>query len=391
MNNFYFTFYTEANLVCLIIFGIILVHDLRGVDRQEKRVRYDHALVAFMLYFVSDALWAAVIAGVLPKNLFFVITINFSNYLLMAAIAYTWFRYVLSVEQIPWRNDKRKILLAALPLILATAVLVGTYLAAPALFLNETLDLQPLYTVFLIAVPILYIIVIMLFTLREAARTDDPEERRVHLYVGLFPLTVIIGGLLQVVVLDGAPVFCFCCAIMMILFYIRAMEYRISLDPLTGLNNRGQLMHYVSSHHEKSCVIMLDVNDFKKINDTYGHAEGDRALVVIAEALKRTCASGFIGRYGGDEFVVIVHDKTDVAALTAAIRSEIAARCKDLPYTISVSVGHDEMRDRDFQKCMERADRALYADKARMKNSAQIQPYKRTYPGQHITDREDRP
>lgn len=370
MNNFYFTYYTEANLVCLIIFGIMLVHDLRGVDRQEKRVRYDHALVAFMLYFVSDALWAAVIAGVLPKNTFFVITINFSNYLLMAAIAYTWFRYVLSVEQIPWRNDRRRILLASLPLILATSVLIGTYLAAPALFLNETLDLQPLYTVFLIAVPILYIIVIMVFTLRQAARTDNPEERRVHLYVGLFPLTVIIGGLLQVVVLDGAPVFCFCCAIMMILFYIRAMEYRISLDPLTGLNNRGQLMHYVSSHHEECCVIMLDVNDFKKINDTYGHAEGDRALVVIAEALKRTCVSGFIGRYGGDEFVLIVHDKTDVTALTAAIRSEITARCADLPYTISVSVGHDKMRDGDFQKCIERADRALYADKARMKKDA---------------------
>ena len=59
----YFIYYTEASIVCVIIFGIMLCWDLFSIDKQEKQIKYDHALIAFMLYFVSDALWAAVIAG----------------------------------------------------------------------------------------------------------------------------------------------------------------------------------------------------------------------------------------------------------------------------------------------------------------------------------------
>ena len=51
----YFIYYTEASIVCVIIFGIMLCWDLFSIDKQEKQIKYDHALIAFMLYFVSDA------------------------------------------------------------------------------------------------------------------------------------------------------------------------------------------------------------------------------------------------------------------------------------------------------------------------------------------------
>jgi len=59
-------------------------------------------------------------------------------------------------------------------------------------------------------------------------------------------------------------------------------------------------------------VMMIDVDRFKQINDTFGHAEGDRALMLVSESLKRTCGQIkvpiFIGRYGGDEFTLIIQD-----------------------------------------------------------------------------------
>ncbi len=64
----YFINYAGANLVCFIIFGIMLARDLFNVDRQEKQIKFDHTLIAFMLYFVSDAFWCGVDSGVLPKN-----------------------------------------------------------------------------------------------------------------------------------------------------------------------------------------------------------------------------------------------------------------------------------------------------------------------------------
>jgi diguanylate cyclase (GGDEF)-like protein len=83
-----------------------------------------------------------------------------------------------------------------------------------------------------------------------------------------------------------------CCIILMLTFYIQSMEALISMDPPTKLNNRGQLFRYVSQEtslrmeNRPTFVVMLDVNDFKAINDTYGHAEGDRALVIIANSLR---------------------------------------------------------------------------------------------------------
>ena len=84
----YFIYYTEASLVCTIIFGILLMRDLYSVDRQEKQIKFDHALIAFMLYFISDAAWAAIIAGMLPRNRFTVVATNFSNCVIMAVITF---------------------------------------------------------------------------------------------------------------------------------------------------------------------------------------------------------------------------------------------------------------------------------------------------------------
>ena len=75
----YFINYAGANFICLIIFGIMLARDLLNVDRQEKQIKYDHALVAFMLYFVSDAIWCAVDSGIIPKTTFSVVATHFSN------------------------------------------------------------------------------------------------------------------------------------------------------------------------------------------------------------------------------------------------------------------------------------------------------------------------
>ena len=53
----YFIYYASANMVGAVVFGIMLIHDCLGVDRQEKQIKYDQALIAFMLYFISDVIW----------------------------------------------------------------------------------------------------------------------------------------------------------------------------------------------------------------------------------------------------------------------------------------------------------------------------------------------
>ena len=383
MMSSYFIYYTEASIVCVIIFGIMLVWDLFSIDKQEKQIKYDHALIAFMLYFVSDALWAAVIAGMLPRNRFIVVTTNFLNCILMAAITYRWLIYVMAVEQIPKRNKPLTRFVILIPFLLSTAALIFTFLFAPDLLLSSDLELQPLYSVFLVAVPIIYIVAILGYAMKRAIAAESLIERRNHLVVGLFPLLVVFGGLVQVIVMSETPIFCFSSTILMLIFYIGSMKTQISTDPLTGLNNRGQLANYVAQksniHHENrlTIVIMLDINDFKLINDTYGHAEGDRALILVSNALKEVVRNHsipmFLARYGGDEFILVAHptSESEIDAIICEIRERIEARCRmeGTPYTISIGAGYDKLAGETdtFQKCMQRADEKLYEDKARQK------------------------
>ena len=119
------------------------------------------------------------------------------------------------------------------------------------------------------------------------------------------------------------------------------------------------------------------LNGFKKINDTFGHAEGDQALIILADALKEIAKNYvspiFLCRYGGDEFLLIVHpnNDSDIVSLISMIRRDTEDRCRTLekPYLISVGAGYEKFAaEHDtIQKCIQRADKNLYIDKGHSK------------------------
>jgi diguanylate cyclase (GGDEF)-like protein len=116
-------------------------------------------------------------------------------------------------------------------------------------------------------------------------------------------------------------------------------------DVLTGLLNRQSfyhstyelLMHGRGRAEANLTIVLIDVDDFKRVNDTHGHHTGDRALVAVGAALRETCqATAVIGRLGGEEFVIADSSTTPVpAALAEQLRCAIAA----LPYRITASIG----------------------------------------------------
>ena len=390
----YLIYYTESNIVCLVIFSIILIHDLFNIDRQEKQIKYDHALIAFMCYFISDAFWAMVIDGLIPKTAFSVAAVNFANYFFMAAITYTWLIYVMAFEQTPRRNEPLRKVAVAFPFMLTTVALIIVYIFAPSLLFDESLDLKPLYNVFLIAVPIIYVTAVLFYTMRKAYWESNPIEKRKHIYLGAMPLLVVAGGLLQVIALPDTPIFCFSCAILMLIFNIISMETSISLDPLTGLNNRSHLMRLVSQKNalltegRHTFVVMIDINDFKTVNDTYGHAEGDTALVIVANSMKKVAVDDnqviFLGRYGGDEFIMIIQSGShaEVEGIIERIKERIAVECdaRRTPYILTVGAGYDELtNDIDsFKSCMQNADSKMYLDKERCKKNGRSTVIRRT-------------
>jgi len=163
-------------------------------------------------------------------------------------------------------------------------------------------------------------------------------------------------------------------------------------DPLTGLENRRavdeKLRDYWTDWQKVGttfAAILVDVDFFKRFNDCYGHQEGDRCLVLVANALSDTVKqyNGSIARYGGEEFIVLARldRREQVAAFAEAIRHTVEALAlrheqrRDGVSIVTVSVGAAFTRNQTgakLEKIIHEADRALYLAKASGRNCARL-------------------
>ena len=380
----YFLFYSAANLFCILIFGVLLFNDKASMNLQEKQIKFDHALIAHILYFVSDVAWAGIIADIIPRTHFSVTFINFSNFILLAAIAYEWSLFAASSEKLTFIESAHGRMLFRLPIAVMTVAMFAAYIIAPYFWVSEAGELNDLYYIMFLIAPVVYLVTSCVQSLLNVRKTEDPSEKKLFRMIGLYPLAIVVFGIIQLAY-ASIPMFCYGCTLMMLFFYIRSMQDQVSLDPLTKLNNRGQLGKYAAqevAHRKddlKTYIFMIDANDFKQINDTYGHAEGDRALVTIAEVLKGCTKSmrqqSFICRYGGDEFALIVHSENvqDAESLSEEIKRTLADTNEEetLPFRLSVSIGYDEWKTEceNFQDCLRRADGKLYNEKRKRKQN----------------------
>ena len=375
----YFVFYTEASLVCVIILTMILITDRMFHTKQEKQIWFSRAIYAFILYFISDACWAAMLSGMFTKIRFFAVLFNYTNYILISLMGYGLFAFIAVSGKMSFFNSIRNRRLCFIPVVVSVLFISIAYVTNPLFWINENNELNALYFPLMFAVPSLYLIAGFIFSVAYAFRSVLREEKRRYLVIGSVPFGVMAFGMIQVVALN-APTFCFGCTIMWLWFYIQNTKALISVDDLTHLNNRGQINRYLEqirySEDSRVIILMIDIDRFKGINDRYGHAEGDRALVIVSDALRQTCdqinASVFLGRYGGDEFTIIIQNPKDedhTERLITLLRNNLAEKQQEnsLPYELDVSIGYDEVTDGNdsVYACMTRADEKLYIDKQR--------------------------
>ncbi|MEI3217902.1 MAG: diguanylate cyclase [Lachnospiraceae bacterium] len=185
---------------------------------------------------------------------------------------------------------------------------------------------------------------------------------------------MFIGGVIIVLLLTGLTV-----ALISINENRKLFKKLAVTDTLTGIYNRlgfnRQVEQYMRQNPQKHCVVaMLDIDDFKLVNDVYGHAAGDGVLQKLAESMKQYFSKDVIlGRNGGDEFCIFMPDCTAVEVKPFLKKFTEETRnfyCKGEAHTFTISLGFAEypvLAD-ECSKLMRCADMALYAVKMRGKN-----------------------
>ncbi|KPK03482.1 MAG: hypothetical protein AMS20_10515, partial [Gemmatimonas sp. SG8_28] len=154
-------------------------------------------------------------------------------------------------------------------------------------------------------------------------------------------------------------------------------------DPLTGLFNRRKLVQKIEQEAQRSgrtgkpfAVLMMDVDEFKAVNDRFGHHAGDRVLVAVARVLHDSVrVIDSVGRYGGEEFVVVLPetDRTHGVETAERIRAAVASRrlapgVEDTRVTVSIGVAEFPTDGTTVDVIIDSADRALYVAKQRGRN-----------------------
>lgn len=147
-----------------------------------------------------------------------------------------------------------------------------------------------------------------------------------------------------------------------------------NIDLLTDLYSRRYMINYLEEYDadDEGWLAMADVDDFKKINDTYGHNCGDYVLNFIAQKMKNICSNCVISRWGGEEFLIYngTHDSTH--EVLEKLRREIEnSECiyKQQKINISLTIGVAQRNaDGDIEEWIKRADDRLYYGKNNGKN-----------------------
>lgn len=167
----------------------------------------------------------------------------------------------------------------------------------------------------------------------------------------------------------------------------RKAEELARTDPLTGLKNRraffeagGNIGEHAQRYKHSYSVIMIDVDHFKYINDTYGHSTGDKALVIIAETIVQVIRTVDIpGRIGGEEFAIVLPETSIKEALKLAERLRIAfansvlqSGDKTVKFTASLGVSENDTHRTSLESVLKHADKALYKAKEKGRNQVVV-------------------
>ena len=348
----YFVAYLIVDALCIAL-TIIIASNVSRDSGSETQVRYFFlVLTTFLVFLIFDAVWAFTSSGsfvVVSEAVLSVV--NGINLTAIAFAAYFWLCFTLTRFGSPLTNSRKLRLAAAIPVFLVPVLHIIGYFTGQNVIFNDDGSLS--YGAIHLAITCIllaYIIVASVYSLIQFKKAETRSNRRMALTFTCFMLPFVVAGIVDSFI-AGTPIVSAWLMVSLSFVMTSLQKARISTDALTGLNNRRRADEYLeeSIQHVSPEIplylFIMDLDKFKKVNDKYGHLEGDHALKLMANALRLACAhtNAFAARWGGDEFIVICTEtKLEPDRISEIITNDLADTVNeaDLEYPLTCSIGY---------------------------------------------------
>lgn len=357
-----------STLLCIIMY----------IYLKKNNDRNSHSLKLLMRNIVSTAIICCVeiisiIAGTGSSSLHIVIHyISNAIYLTLVALPAAFWLIYLDYKIFGRKTSPTfRYFIYFIPTLLFAidAFVINTFVLKGYVFSLDAMNTYTRGPAIVIHTIVLYIF--MLFAVLNFYRSKNMIYGRISQVILIVVLLPVVGNTLQILfygITLSSPSY----VLAAFITYLILEKDEMRRDPLTGLYTRAyienRLVHKLSQK-EPFSLIMLDLNHFKKINDDYGHSEGDQVLLTVAETLNKNIGiADMVCRYGGDEFIVILEDVHNIGSEKIKLFDQQFAKINQANprYKIEASYGLfyiDYQIEYSMYELLKIIDQNMYEDK----------------------------
>lgn len=343
--------HAAVNVFCMTCAMIVYWKINDDIGSEREIYYFKRLLIAYMFFTASEAVWAIGNFGVAEIPVFILSLMTTTTMISVAFVAMYWLLYGEMKMGFPVLDNPALRIAILIPLALIVVLYVVSMFNGIMFSYNEEgMFVQgPLYNV-TVVIDLIYLFFVSMHALVFAVREKSSTRQRELIALFMFIVPPAVAGVLDLIV-PSTPLMSLAVFASILLVFANVQEAQIFNDALTGLNNRRRAEVYLDEIIEEVdadhpfYLFIVDADDFKGINDTHGHTEGDRALVTMARALRDVGSScnGFVARYGGDEFLVLV-DEDNISSPETIVqeierRMQDVVRDTDLSYDLQATVG----------------------------------------------------
>lgn len=356
-----------ANIISILLIGTLYLANRQKAEYDRDMRLLQQMMVTIGIANISDCC-VYYLAG--SSNIVIKVLVFLSGsglFLGNVMIGYLWAKFIMVHMNIPFSDIRRNIYRT---IGLISIVLLVINIFYPLVFSVSDGRYQRgfAYIIFLIFAAF-YILDSLYLYVKRVKKNGSLKLFPVHIFL----IPVILGVVIQAFFIEISITWT-SIAISVAGIMTALKNEIIFTDCLTGLYNRV----YLEFLHKRACNkkdcwvsgIMIDLNGFKQINDNYGHAEGDLALCIVADLLRKSFSEyGVVTRYAGDEFVIMLNTTDDQLIqkiIKSAKKNFVTENEKnDKPYQLSASMGYaiTNLSNETIDDFMNRIDEQMYQDK----------------------------